>query len=55
MNVLFDTVQLNRIINIDATEIFVAGKNVKIWLRSGQNDVTIPVKFSEKQRITAVQ
>lgn len=54
MKVLFDAVQLNRIINIDETALFVAPKNLKIWHSRGQDDVTIPVKFGEKQRITAV-
>lgn len=54
MKVLFDTVQLNRIINIDETALFVAPKNLKIWHIRSQDDVTIPVKFGEKQRIAAV-
>ena len=54
LKVLFNTAQLNRIINIDETALFVAPKHLKIWHYHSQDDVTIPVKSSKKQRITTV-
>lgn len=54
MKILFDAVPLVRIINVDETAIFIAPKNLKIWHSKGKDDVIIPVKFNEKDRITAV-
>lgn len=54
MKKLFASVPLDRIINIDETALFIAPKNLKIWHSRGFDDVTIPVKFNEKQRVTAV-
>ena len=44
----------NRIINIDETAIFIAPKQLKIWHSKGVDDVSLPVKFNDKQRITVV-
>lgn len=44
----------NFIINIDETAIFVAPKQLKVWHSKGVDDVSLPVSFNEKQRITAV-
>ena len=54
MRNLFDTCSNNRIINIDETAIFVAPKQLKIWHSKGVDDVSLPVKCNDKQRITAV-
>ena len=54
MKILFDTVPLERIINIDETAKFLVPKNLKVWHSRGMDDVSIPVKFQDKQRITAV-
>lgn len=44
----------SRIINIDETAIFLGPKNIKIWHSKGQDDVSVPVGFNEKNRITAL-
>lgn len=54
IRILFDTIPLDRIINVDETAIFIAPKNLKIWHSKGKDDVINPVKFNEKDRITAV-
>ena len=54
MKELFENVPLNRIINIDETAIFIAPKNLKIWHSKGKDDVIIPVKYNDKERITCV-
>lgn len=51
---LFDSVVWDRIINIDETAVFLAPKDLKIWHSRGMDDVTIPVRFNDKERITAV-
>lgn len=54
MQVLFDTVPNERIVNVDETAIFVSPKQLKIWHSKGVDDVSLPVTFNEKQRMTAV-
>lgn len=54
MKLLFAGVPLDRIINIEETAIFLVPKNLKIWHSRGMDDVPIPVKFQEKQRITSL-
>ena len=54
MKNLFQTVSFTQIINIDETGIFLNSKNIKIWHSKGNDDVSLPVGFSEKKRITAV-
>ena len=51
---LLEKVEHSRIINIDETAIFLAPKNLKIWYCKGQDDVSVPVGFNEKQRVTAL-
>lgn len=54
MKKLFDTCANARIVNVDETAIFVSPKQLRIWHSKGVDDVSIPVQFNEKQRITAV-
>lgn len=51
---LFDSVTWDRIINIDETAVFLSPKDLKIWYSCGMDDVTIPIRFNDKERITAV-
>ena len=53
MENLFSNVSLHQIINIDETAIFMAPKNLKIWHSRGRDDVIVPVKYNDKERITA--
>lgn len=48
------TVYHSRIINIDETAIFLSPKNMKIQHCKGQDEVSIPVGFNEKSRVTAL-
>ena len=52
MKRIFSTISFDRIINIDETALFLNAKNMKIWHSKGQDDVSVPVGFSEKKRIT---
>ena len=52
MKYLFDNIPLKRIININEAAIFIAPKNLKIWHSKGIDDVIIPVKYNDKERIT---
>ena len=54
MNIVLMNQFIEDMINIDETALFDAPKNLKIWHSISQDDVTIPVKLGEKQRITAV-
>lgn len=54
MSFLFENIPLIQIINIDETAVFISPKNLKIWHSKGKDDVIVPVKFNDKERITAV-
>lgn len=54
IRLLLDNVDHSHIINIDETAIFLTPKNIKIWHSKGQDDVSVPVGFNAKERVTAL-
>lgn len=38
----------------ESSMLIVAPKQLRIWQSKGVDDVSIPVQFNEKQRITAI-
>lgn len=54
IRLLLDNVDHSHIINIDETAVFLAPKNIKIWHSKGQDDVSVPVGFNVKERVTAL-
>lgn len=51
MTKLFDSITWDIIINIDETAVFLAPNDPKIWHSRRMNDVTIPERFDDKERI----
>lgn len=54
MQLLFETVPNERIVNVEETAIFDSPKQLTIWHSKGVDDVSLPVAFNEKQKMTAV-
>ena len=54
MKYLFDNVPLEKTINIVETAILITPKNLKILHSKGKDDVIIPVKYSDMERIMCV-
>lgn len=46
---IFSTISFDRIINIDETTLFLNAKNMKNWHSKEQDDVSVPVIFSQKR------